>query len=78
MSREQIPLRPIQIDFRCNACGIGFMRPQGNILMSNPPLFSHACNHCGEEETFQEKYPTVRFAKEGELLDLDNYVQQSY
>lgn len=46
--------------------------------MSNPPIFPHTCIHCGDQKSFTEKYPTVRYAEEGELLDLDNYVEQTY
>lgn len=77
MPREQIPLRPIRVDYRCDKCGEGHYRPTGIMLMSNPPKFPHACAHCGDSQTFTEKYPTVRYAAEGGLLDLSQYTQQT-
>lgn len=77
MPREQRPLRPMQVDYRCDKCGEGHYRPTGEILMSNPPQFPHACNKCDHRATFTERYPTVRYALEGDLLNLDAYQQQT-
>lgn len=54
------------------------MRPAGIMLASNPPQFPHRCSKCDAEQVFTEKYPTVRYAEEGNLLDLDRYTQQTY
>ena len=77
MPREQMPIRPIQVDYRCDLCNVGFYRPNGINLTSMPPQFPHKCTKCGDEKTFTEKYPAVRYAREGELLDLDEYLQQT-
>lgn len=77
MPREQKPLRPIRVDYRCDKCGEGYYRPAGIMLSSNPPQFPHACSKCDDRMTFTEKYPTVRYALEGELLDLGKYEQQT-
>ena len=78
MPREQMPLRPVRVDYKCDKCGAGYMRPTGVLLTSNPPQFPHRCNNCDAHQNFTEKYPTVRYAAEGELLDLDNYTQQTW
>ena len=77
MPREQRPLRPVQVDYRCDKCGDGYYRPEGAMLLSDPPQFNHNCTECGDQKTFTEKYPTVRYCKEAELLDLENYKQQT-
>ncbi len=77
MALEQTPIRTIQVDYRCDECDQGHYRPEGHMLMSSPPKFPHNCNNCGHTQTFTEKYPTVRYALEGELLDLNNYKQQT-
>jgi len=78
MPREQTPLRPIQVDYRCDECSKGYYRPNGNsMLMSSPAKFEHSCDNCGHSQTFTERYPTVRYAREAELLELENYQQQT-
>lgn len=77
MALEQTPIRTIQVDYKCDECGKGHYRPVGHMLMSSPPQFPHNCNNCSHAQTFTEKYPTVRYALESELLDLDNYKQQT-
>lgn len=78
MPREQKPIRPIKVDYRCDKCDIGYYRPTGMMLTMSPPLFKHECNKCGDLATFTEKYPTVRYALEGETLDLENYQQATF
>ena len=75
MPREQQPLRPIQVDYRCDECEKGYYRPVNTMLLSDPPQFEHFCTECNHKQTFYEKYPTVRCAREGELLDLESYKQ---
>ena len=77
MSRVQRPLRPIRVDYRCDKCDAGHMRPTGVMLLSDPPKFPHQCEVCGEAQTFTEKYPTIQYAEEGELLNLRNYRQNT-
>ena len=78
MAYTQRPIRPIEIDFTCDSCGEGKMRPTGVMLCSNPPQFPHTCINCGAEQTFREKYPMVRYALEGELIDIENYQQSHF
>ena len=76
MGRKQTPLRPIQIDYHCDECEHGLMRPVGHMLMTDPPQFEHKCTECGYLMVFNERYPTVRYALEGGSIDLENYTQQ--
>lgn len=79
MPREQTPLRTIQVDYRCDKCDTGHMRPTGVMLMSDPPKFPHCCTECDALMTFTEKYPAVTYVFEGERLDLSEarYRQQT-
>ncbi len=73
MPLTQSPLRPIQVDRVCDKCGEGRMRPTGVALASYPPLFPHKCESCGAIDTFRQQYPTLRYAQEGQLLDLTKF-----
>ena len=78
MPRIQKPIRPIQIDYICDKCNVGHYRPAGAMWLSDPPQFPHKCTNaeCGDEKTFIERYPTLRYAEEGALIDLENYKEQ--
>ena len=78
MPYEQMPIRPILVDYKCDKCGNGYMRPSGICLTSNPPQWPHRCTNCDAHMNFTEKYPTVRYTAEGELLDLKNYKPQTW
>ena len=73
MPREQKPLMTIQVDYRCDKCYEGYYRPTGINLLSNPPQFPHACTYCGDAITFIERYPTLRYMREGEMLNFEIY-----
>lgn len=75
MPREQQPLRPILVDYHCDSCGNGHYRPTGMVLSSHPPQYPHRCDSCDEARTFHTEYPALRYAPEGELLDLDNFLE---
>lgn len=85
MPRQQLPLRPIQVDYICDECGKGYYRYTSpelsdtvnlvHVVRTGPKEFEHVCTNCGHKQNFVELYPTTRYAKEGELLDLDNYEQ---
>ena len=51
---------PIVNDHLCDSCGIGYMRPTGNVLTVYPPKFPHLCNHCGHSGVYNERYPNVK------------------
>jgi len=75
------PIRPIRVDYKCDKCNVGYMRPNGKMIHAIYTSqyrveFVHICTHCGVDQKFTEKYPTVRYAREGELLDLNNYTPQ--
>jgi DNA-directed RNA polymerase subunit RPC12/RpoP len=78
MGLIQLPIRPIQISYECDACKEGSMHYTGQHDFSdiNNPTFTHECTKCKVQMLFKEKYPTVRYAKEGELLDLSQYTPQ--
>jgi hypothetical protein len=49
-----------QVDYMCDSCNAGVMRPTGVMLMSNPPQYPHLCS-CGASATFRVQYPHIEF-----------------
>lgn len=55
---------PVEVDFKCPVCGIGYLRSKGTTLTTNPPMFPHKCNNpaCDYEETFTGiQYPYTEY-----------------
>lgn len=65
MPFENNPLRVAQVDYVCDKCREGRMRPTGIFLSSNPPKFPHRCTSCGDEMVFSETYPTIHVMTDG-------------
>ena len=74
---KKIAVQQYQIDYDCDDCKEGMMRPIGNIIEgSDPPLYPHICNNCGEKEVnFEVMYPySVMEEVDGERTNfLDKY-----
>ena len=46
------------VEMVCDVCGVGKMVPSGGgILCSNPPMFPHICNKCGNSSNYKVRYP---------------------
>lgn len=41
-------------------CG-GEMVPDGMVLTSYPPHYSHTCNKCGKVEAYWDRYPKMEY-----------------
>ena len=53
----------LQVFMICDKCGKGEMRPTGNVLMTNPLMYSHECIVCGNIENFPYHYPYQRLVR---------------
>lgn len=65
MAEIEIPARMIGVDYTCDICMKGKMRPHGSaVLMSDPPQFPHQCDNpeCKIIVNLTERYPTVRYS----------------
>ena len=69
MPLEQKRARTILVDYLCDKCGIGHMRPRGFVRLGDPPHFPHSCYRCAATMTFLEKYPAVQYGAEDDPLD---------
>lgn len=63
MAETTAPLEVVEVDYVCDACGTGRMRPAGTMLLTDPPKWPHQCSHCGDEKVFGTKYPTVGYRR---------------
>jgi len=70
----QTPVKSIRIDYKCDNCNKGFYRTLDNVFNTNSPHYIHECTECGHQKSFNERYPTIRYIAEGELLNLDEYI----
>lgn len=61
---EKKPVTPISVDYRCDSCKEGFMRPNGEILTSYPAQYPHVCNKCFVGQSFDRTYPYVYWEAE--------------
>ena len=55
------PVITKQVDYICDACGEGKMRPNGVSLLCSPAKFPHICNspNCSEMQNFKCTYPKI-------------------
>lgn len=52
-------VKVVRVRKLCN-CG-GEMLPNGLVLSSYPPKYSHTCNKCGNVEAYWDRYPKVEY-----------------
>ena len=55
---------------KCDKCREGYMESNGNVLLSYPPLYPHACTKCGYSANYTKRYPyqiTIPVSEEKEL-----------
>lgn len=57
---KKIEVKTYQIDYICDTCNEGKMRPTGISFPTNPPQYPHVCDKCGAAQTFRNKiYPAI-------------------
>jgi hypothetical protein len=56
-------VKTINIDYKCDKCNEGYMRPTGTVFPTNPPQIPHKCNNslCNESKTFNLYYPYIDY-----------------
>lgn len=58
MAEERCKVQTYEIDFKCDICGIGHMRPTGEAIATYPVQYPHKCSYCGAEMTISgHTYP---------------------
>lgn len=54
-------LKPVQVNYTCDACGDGELKFTGMTKMSYPPIYVHKCSKCKEVFDLRKKYPSVEY-----------------
>lgn len=58
MAEERYKVKTYEIDFRCDICKKGYMRPTGEVIATYPMQYPHKCTFCGAEMTISgHNYP---------------------
>lgn len=69
MPATEQAIEQFELDYVCDKCGIGKMRPDGICLTSSPPKYPHTCNNeeCRETINFIDvRFPTTAYRRVGE------------
>lgn len=49
------------VEYICDKCKIGEMRPKQIVLTSCPPKYPHYCSHCGHNLDLEKAYLCVEY-----------------
>lgn len=65
---DLVPIKGMQtIEFECDVCCQGYMKPTGIMLTSLPPKYQHECNVCKAIQNFDCSYPRTVLITENKL-----------
>jgi hypothetical protein len=59
MSEVEQEVCTFKVDYRCDHCPDGVMRPTGIVYDDVPPLYPHYCATCGYIATYNHRYPRI-------------------
>lgn len=68
-TRKEVKI--IEIDYRCPKCEKGYLRNDGFVLTSNPPIYPHRCNNpqCDYHKNFSDiAYPYYEYVDVNEKI----------
>lgn len=65
MAEVKYKLSMYEVDMICDKCSDGHMRPDGVVLLSDPPKYPHTCDNCGATAVFPFMYPRVMYKYKG-------------
>jgi hypothetical protein len=64
MSESRAFVRPVRVEYRCDACGNAPMEFTGQVLTTAPPLYRHKCGACGRYANLSAQYPRIDYDPE--------------
>jgi len=60
-------VRPIEVNYECDACGKGMMSPTGERDPATGTI-EHHCLICNHEQSFQRPYPRIDYVEVDEKI----------
>ncbi len=60
------------VDWICDKCKEGFMRPYATIIKTKTDLIRHKCNKCIHTQSFPVVYPMQIVVPEGDEIDFQD------
>lgn len=64
MAEYKMPVRAVEVDYRCEKCSQGHMRPTGVKFLATSNRYEHRCSNCKETEVFEVNYPFIRHERQ--------------
>lgn len=58
---KDVEVKTKLVNYLCDDCGGVVDYSDGNMLLSTPPKFKHACRDCHKEYIFTHKYPYTKY-----------------
>lgn len=71
MSEIRSKLQVFELDYACDKCGNGRMRPEGVVYPTSPPQYPHVCDNCGSKMTFRAMYPRIAYFYKGTDIEVE-------
>ena len=72
MTEVKVEIKKYKVEYWCDKCGEGLVRPTGAVIDTNPPIYPHRCSKCGEDYCFAKTYPYEKDEEIGEWTDGSN------
>lgn len=67
----KIPMTVVKKEYICPVCMGGYMKQTGTLFLTNPPIYEHTCENCGQTQEFKKQYPSIEY--EEDIENEDNY-----
>ncbi len=52
-------VKTYQVDYECDECKRGILKPTGKVLTSKPPKYPSKCTYCGNITNLIQSYPYI-------------------
>lgn len=59
MAEQKRELKTYEVDYVCDECKNGRMRPTGVKHLTHPARYPHVCGNCGHKDSFPVIYPNT-------------------
>ena len=71
MTEQRHKVTAVEVEYRCDQCEEGVMRPTGLMQPTSPPKYQHKCNKCGAVGYLYLMYPCIRYERVRGVTDAE-------